>query len=120
MILIVDDDPKFLDEAYELLAERGRPLFARTAKEAFQLLEMLGTQLEAVVVDLDLPDVDGYSLIRHVRTEYPKLPVIAVSGVYQGHALEIAKMIGAAKVLPKPISPEWKAVIEESPARGQS
>jgi CheY-like chemotaxis protein len=117
MILLVDDDPVFLEEAYTLLTPQRHVLFARTAYDAFKLLEVLSGSLAAAVVDLDLPDVDGFALIRHMRTAYPSLPVIAMSGVLQEAALQSAKLMGASDVLHKPISPEWNAVIEHSATR---
>jgi CheY-like chemotaxis protein len=110
MILVVDDDPVFLEKAGSLLDDERRVFFAANAKQAFTLAQDLG--FSVVLVDLDMPGEDGFELIRRMRQRFPELPIIAISGVFQGHVLESAKELGAAEVLSKPISPEWKETVE--------
>jgi CheY-like chemotaxis protein len=112
MLLIVDDDPKFLEEAERLL-NTGRGVFlARDAQHA----NSVGAAFSVVLIDLDLPGQDGFSLIREMRTAFPDLPVIAMSGVVPRAVLESAKLVGAADALPKPIDAAWNAAIAR--ARG--
>jgi len=112
MLLIVDDDPTFLERAEELLQGEGRGIFfARNAEHAKELMGTVGDGFSVVMIDLDLPGQDGFSLIAEIRREFPKLPVIAISGVFQKHVLESAKLVGAADILQKPISPEWSSTI---------
>ncbi|HSP66076.1 MAG TPA: response regulator [Bryobacteraceae bacterium] len=109
MLLIVDDDPKFLQDAERALD--AEVLFARDADQALDLVGNLGAEFSAVLVDLNLPGKDGFSLIIEMRRRFPNLPVIAISGVVQEHALESAKAVGAADALRKPITSEWNTVI---------
>ena len=111
MLLIVDDDPVFLRNAEENLNEGRGILFARDAAHARTLLETVGGGIGVVLVDLDLPGQDGFSLIREVSREYPTMPVIAISGVVQLDVLESAKAMGARATLRKPVSPEWRKTI---------
>jgi CheY-like chemotaxis protein len=93
--------------------DRGRGVFfAGNAAQAKSLMGTLGAGFSVVLIDLDLPGQDGFSLIREMRSSYPDLPVIAISGVFQQHVLQTAKLIGAADALQKPIGPEWKLAIE--------
>ena len=111
MILIVDDDPRFLEDAGELL-DAGRGVFcARDAEQAKSLIASVGGAFSVALVDLSLPGQDGFSLIIEMRQQYPDPPVVAISGVYQEHVLESAKAVGAVDALHKPITPEWKAAI---------
>lgn len=111
MLLVVDDDPVFLDQAREIL-DPGRGVFlAPTAARARELLGLLGAGLTVAMVDLDLPDEDGFSLIRELRRRFPDLSIVAVSGVYQEHVLESAKALGACKTFRKPIAPDWNTAI---------
>jgi CheY-like chemotaxis protein len=107
MVLIVDDDPTFLEQARQVL-DHGRGVFlAPDGVRARQLVDALGANLTLAVVDLDLPGEDGFSLIRELRRRSPELAIVAVSGVYQQSVLESAKALGAREALQKPITPEW-------------
>jgi len=119
MLLIVDDDPTFLERAEELLKGEGRGIFfARNAEHAKELIGTIGDGFSVVIIDLDLPGQDGFSLISEMRLRFPELPVIAMSGVFQKHVLESAKLLGAAETLEKPIGPEWTSAIARARAGG--
>lgn len=118
MILIVDDDPSFLAAAQRTLARHRDTIVARTAAQARDLIRSVGGSVSLVLVDLDLPDEDGFSLIRDLRGRFPDLPVIAISGVSHFHILESAKLLGATEVLEKPIGPDWPGAIERVRTRG--
>jgi CheY-like chemotaxis protein len=114
MILVVDDDQAFLQKAQVAFAKTSSSdlIFAQDAVQALRLLTALGDDFSVALIDLDLPGVDGFDLIGKVRKQFPNLPVIAMSGVYQASALESAKAVGAVDVLRKPITPEWKVTVE--------
>lgn len=111
MLLIVDDDPAFLETADESLNDGRGVLFAHNGQRARQLLDVVGAGCSVMMIDLDMPGEDGFSLIRELGRDYPRLPIIAISGVFQPHVLESARALGARDALRKPITPEWKAVI---------
>jgi CheY-like chemotaxis protein len=117
MLLLIDDDPQFLEEAEELL-NTGRGVFlAGNATQAKELVGMVGSTFSLMMVDLDLPGQDGFSLIREMRQSFPELPIIAISGVLQKNVLESATAFGAAETLQKPITPEWKVAMARVRAR---
>ena len=64
------------------------------------------------LVDLDLKGEDGLSLIQQMRKSFPDLPIIAISSVLSGRELDDAIELGVVEVLHKPITPDWKAVVE--------
>jgi DNA-binding NtrC family response regulator len=111
MLLIVDDDPTFLEQAQNLLDADGGVFFAGNAEHAKSLMGTVGAGISVVMIDLDLPGEDGFSLIAEMRKHFPDLPAIAVSGVFQRHVLESAKAVGAADALQKPITAEWNAAL---------
>jgi len=117
MLLIIDNDPHFLQEAEQRLESPRGIFFARNAAHAKELMDTVGGAFSAVLIDLDLPGQDGFSLIREMHDHFPDLPLIAISGVFQPNVLESAKLVGASDILPKPISEEWNAVIERVRAR---
>jgi CheY-like chemotaxis protein len=114
MILVVDDDLAFFQKAQAVLANAVEPgiLFAQDAAQALKLLGSLSDEFTVALIDLDLPGVNGFDLISQIRTKYPQLPVIAMSGVFQPSVLESAKAVGAVEVLSKPITKKWESTLE--------
>lgn len=110
MILIVDDDPTFLEKAREVLNRERQVFLASTSQQAFMLAQDLG--FSVVLVDLDLDQEDGLVLIREIKNRFPGLPVIAISESHRQVVLELAQEFGAVEILHKPITPEWKPVVE--------
>jgi CheY-like chemotaxis protein len=78
------------------------------------MVQRLG--FSVVLVDLDLPG-DAYGLIQKIHDAVPDLLIIAVSGAVKASLLEIGRDVGIVEVLKKPITPEWKPVVERIRAR---
>lgn len=110
MILIVDDDPDFLERARELLNGTRRVFWASNSRQAVELAKDLG--FSVVLVDLDLGHEDGLALIRQIHQRFPGLPIIAIAESPHRTIVELAKEFGAVEILRKPITPEWKPVVE--------
>ena len=111
MLLVVDDDPRFLDDVQRLAPMSRGVFFARNANHAWDLIRTVGADFTIALVDLDLPGKDGFSLIRELHENLPDLPVIAISGVFQDHVLESASALGAIDALSKPITFAWNELI---------
>ena len=116
MLLIVDDDPRFLEAAERGLDERGGVLFALNGEQARYLMGAVGTEFSAALVDFALPSGNGPSLVREMHRNYPDLPVIAVTAALKRNLLERAKALGAAGVLTKPVTSEWNTAIARAKA----
>lgn len=58
---------------------------------------------DLIVTDLNLPGIDGYDLIRMVKSKSPSTPVIAMTGYMANHYIDQAYRAGADHVLVKPI-----------------
>ncbi len=77
IVLLLEQDPRFL--------VAGR---ACNGREAVQLIEQ--TKPDAVVVDIEMPVLDGVEATRLMRASVPELPIVAVSGHdYEERVLEI-------------------------------
>lgn len=61
---------------------------------------------DLLILDLDMPDIDGFDVLKTIRTEMPDLPVLVVSGYIQGALLEAATCLGAVATLSKVTAPE--------------
>src|SRR5579883_1677472 len=110
MILVADDDIEFLTLASELLNRDRKVFLAFDAQQAFMLAQHLG--FSVALVDLDLKGKDGLLLIQKLRGTLPHLPVIAISSSIGSDAVDTAKQFGAVEVLVKPITHEWKPIVE--------
>jgi two-component system nitrate/nitrite response regulator NarL len=92
-ILIAEDDESFLDAIALLLEQDDRFLVAgraRNGQEAVELAEE--TAPDAVVMDIEMPIVDGVEATRRLRAAVPDLPIVAVSGHdYEERVLEIRR-----------------------------
>src|SRR5437016_3358012 len=110
MILVVDNDPTFLDNAREILNRDRQVFLAADAKQAFKLAEDLG--FSVALMDLDLRGEDGLELITEMRERFPDLPIIAIGRGLTREMLESAKGLGAVEILEKPITHAWKPVVE--------
>ena len=92
-ILIAEDDDAFLEVIAFLLEQDARFAVAgraRDGREAVTLAERLSP--DAVVMDIEMPDLDGVEATRLVRAATPDLPIVAVSGHdYEERVLEIRR-----------------------------
>ena len=78
-LLSIDDDAETLRQRALLLESSGYAVVStQSGQEALRLLAS-GTQIDLVLVDYMMPEMRGDELARHVKEQYPKLPVIAVS-----------------------------------------
>jgi DNA-binding response OmpR family regulator len=103
-VLIVDDDPDFADALQHALLDAGG-FTVRTVTEGVEALKLLDREhgvIDVVVVDLNLPDVNGFEVIGAMTRRKNVMGVLATTGVYQETYLEIAKHLGANVAIRKP------------------
>ncbi len=80
-ILLVEDEDLIQMLLSSQLEDMGfEAEIAATAAAAKSKLAQLHGQVDAVIVDLGLPDATGDSLVRELRTVYPALPIVISSG----------------------------------------
>lgn len=106
-ILLVDDDPIIRTTLPLALNFQGHE--AVPACDGRQALRVLRQQpIDVVLTDILMPDVDGLEVVRAVRKEFPRLPVVAMSGgstrLPGRDALQLASHLGAHAVLAKPFT----------------
>lgn len=106
-LLLVEDDDGLRAVLEHLLTGAGlEVLTARNGKEA---LALLTPEIDVVVSDIIMPEMDGLDLLMRIRKESPGTKIIAISGggiQDKEHVLEIARRMGAQKVLAKPFTSE--------------
>ncbi len=79
-IVIVDDHPLFRKGLQELIHSDGNFAVcgeANNASEGIEVIRKLAPDL--AIVDLSLPGANGIELIKNVRAEFPKVPILVLS-----------------------------------------
>ena len=79
-IVIVDDHPLFRKGLEDLIHSEGSFAVcgeAGNAAEAMEIIRKLNPDL--AIVDLSLPGANGIELIKNIRAEFPKLPILVLS-----------------------------------------
>lgn len=105
-ILVVDDHDFVRDPLVDLLHRLGYVAHgAKTASEALTLCQR--QQYGLILVDLDLPQIDGLQLIRHLREcgEGTFIGVMSTPDWIEEHFLELQQW-GVSECFPKPIDPQ--------------
>ena len=115
MILVVDHDPDVLEKARQILNRDRQVFLASTTRQALDMVERL-SGFSVVLVDLDLPG-DAFTLIQHLQDAHPDLLIVAISGAVKSSVIEATRNLGVVEVIHKPITPEWKPVVERVRAR---
>ena len=104
-VLVVDDHEMF-SEALALLIGRQSDVrlvgSARDADEALAMLEDGDTEdTDVVLMDLDLPGVDGIEATRRIRGALPETKVVVLSGLHDPGVIADALAAGACGFVPK-------------------
>lgn len=98
-VLVVDDEPAIVAFVAEALEHEGYKVV--TATDGMSGLGMLLLENpEAVVLDLDMPVVDGVSFVKSAATHGVSLPIILMTGASE--VPQWARLLGATAYLQKP------------------
>lgn len=81
LILLVDDEQSVVEMVRTTLVDQGyRVLVASNGSEAAILLEASAGEVRLVLLDWEMPVLNGESALRQIRAKHPSLPVIITSG----------------------------------------
>jgi len=113
-VLLVDDEETLRDSLTQVLAREGFEV--RSAATGQEGLAAFGDgTFGAVFLDLRLPDMDGFSVLRRMREESPETPVIIITGYGSIESAVEAIKLGAFDYLTKPFTPdELRAVTQKA------
>ena len=104
-ILLVDDEQEFINALSERLEMRD--LKSNTALDGSQALKLVGDQEpDIMILDLNMPGINGMDVLRRVRRSYPQVQVIIQTG--HGNDLDEAEAreLGVFDYLKKPVDIE--------------
>jgi len=105
-ILVVDDEPDARTVVAETLRLEGaRVTVTDSATSALQKVQETGAHFDIIVTDIGMPDEDGYSLVRRLRSLQSgrQMLAIAVTGYASRGDIEAAMDAGFDLHVPKPV-----------------
>src|SRR5947207_12021824 len=104
MKILVVDDHALIREALASVLKELKPdasvLEAPDCRQAMQLVEA-NPDLNLILLDLTLPDRDGYSVLAELRERYPAVPVVVLSALQDRANVVKALDLGAQGYIPK-------------------
>lgn len=101
--LIIDDHPLFreaLQSAILVAFPNSLAVEARSIDEALSELHQ-NDVFDLALLDLNMPGVQGFEGLRQLRTSFPRLPVVVVSGHEEARIISEALSYGVAGFIPK-------------------
>lgn len=85
-ILVVDDEPAVRETLGMLLESVGYGV-VMAANGVSAVSQLSRAVPDLIVTDLNMPEMSGIELISHVRSRYPAMLIVAMSGDYQDEAV---------------------------------
>jgi two-component system OmpR family response regulator len=103
-ILVVDDDPHIRELMKTYLLQDGLQVTeAVNGKEALQVME--AERVDLVVLDIMMPEMDGWDLCAELRSYYPDLPLLMVTAKGETGQKVKGFQLGTDDYLVKPFDP---------------
>jgi DNA-binding NtrC family response regulator len=100
-VLIVDDEKDFLDIMAERMSARSMDVSTTTSAEK-ALKMVLKKDYDAVIMDLMMPEMDGFKALKLFRETRPDVPIILLTGDVTADKCSEAIKLGALDVIEKP------------------
>jgi len=112
-IMVVDDEQNMRVALFEALNRNGHEvLVAESGRMALDMMRKAVPDL--VISDIKMPGMDGIDLLRHIKADWPELPVVIITGYATVETALEAMKRGAFDYVLKPFPVE---VIEETVKR---
>jgi DNA-binding NtrC family response regulator len=103
--LLVDDDPNIISLLESLFRDTSYQIYtAMDGKSALSLMDKV--RIDATLIDLVMPEMDGITLLKEIKKDYPETMAIILSGYGSVESAVEAVKLGAVDFLEKPVSPE--------------
>ena len=103
-ILVVDDNAQIVDILSQYIKKEGWPMLAaKTGEEALALFDAAEPSL--ILLDIMLPDMDGFEVCRRIRAGNSKIGIIMLTARTQEMDKITGLMTGADDYVTKPFSP---------------
>ena len=101
--MVIDDEPSIQQSIGRQL--KGAPwlqvAFETDPEEA--LRRILAECWDLVLCDIKMKPIDGLEVLARIKTSFPSLPVVVLTGFVDDHLIERAQALGSYDVLIKPV-----------------
>ncbi|HNV48842.1 MAG TPA: response regulator [Spirochaetota bacterium] len=105
-IMVIDDSPTIRTSIQFAIKETGYPVVpadnGRVALEKVKELKEKGDELALVMVDVNMPEMDGITFIKHFRQEDRFTPILVLTTESQNEKIKEGKDAGASGWMVKP------------------
>ena len=103
VVLVVDDEPALRELIARVVESINcRPLLAADGAEALRIFQGHQHEIAAIISDVNMPHMDGFTFIRAAQAIAPSVKVILSSGSLAAEEQRIAASLKVSAVLPKP------------------
>jgi CheY-like chemotaxis protein len=108
-ILVVDDEPDVADLFRQRLRREVRDgtyilHFAGSGEDALaKLTDGVRPQLIVILSDINMPGIDGLTLLRESKSHWPEIPVMMITAYGDDERRRLAEEYGAAEFITKPV-----------------
>lgn len=100
--MLIDDHPLFLEAMQMTLSAAIPNRRIEVANRLAEALEFKGPDaFDLIVLDLNLPDVDGLDGLIRIRSQFPQAPVVVVSSLSETRISQAVRHAGGAGLIPK-------------------
>ncbi len=102
-LLVVDDDPMVLEMLHDALDLWGFDVFlANDGREGLKILD--NHKVDGILLDLDMPEMDGLTMLDELRWLGFRMPVVMMSGARKGPSRSQLLKEGAQGFMRKPFT----------------
>ncbi len=104
-ILVADDESAVRGILRDLILALGEEYIVYTAADSFEALHLLhSVPLELALIDIFMPGLNGFELLKEARSQYPNVMMVVITGQPSYQMVLEALRLGATDFLSKPIS----------------
>lgn len=102
-VLVVDDEVDFVEMLSLRLEENGERVYqAFDGQACLDVLERQKDAIDVVILDIKMPGMDGIDVLKEIKTKYPLVEVIMLTGHGTAETAVAGMKIGAYDYLLKP------------------